>query len=141
MPSEQEIESFDKRPNRRQKILRRRKIVAKQCTRRCHDLDSARSLSINTTAPRGPSAETRRHHTASRGPSIVTSRHTASRVPSPVVNDSVAIAGICVLSCVYSRLCDYYPHLGLVCSQGGVAIFFVHNTCNFTDEDNNIPKK
>ena len=59
--------------------------------RHSHDLDYARSLSINTTAPRGPSAETPGHHTASRGPSSVTSRHAASGGLSRVIPQRRAV--------------------------------------------------
>ena len=124
--------NFNKRPNHCQKRLRRRQDSGKVVDK-IHDLDSAWSLSINTTASHGPSAETPRHHTASHGPYTVTPHHAALRSPSrvilrhravplqkhptitqcravppryhhatqpPVVNDSVAIAGIWVLSCV-----------------------------------------
>jgi len=94
--------NFDKRPNRRQTILRRSQDCGKAVKNglsRCslhravpaqkHPPSTAvaRYLYSSTTASRGSSAETPHHHPPLRGPSTQTPRHhTASRGHSIVTS-------------------------------------------------------
>jgi len=88
------------------------KIVAEQSTTGCHDVDSgaeffwprcgvlSKFLTSNTTASRGPSAETPRRHPASRGHSIVTPRQmTGGRCPRGTSNALSLNAGRCDIHC------------------------------------------
>ena len=65
--------NFDKRSNRRQKIMRRSQDRGKAVVKEVVTI---------LTPSRGASTETSRRHPASRSPSTVTPRHAASRGPS-----------------------------------------------------------